>query len=138
MSNKSDNTGILTRKQREFLREKKIPRNIKWNLLDPKNGSLTNKIIELPEDFQIIFGSPHCWDFLTYHKITNSLNKLEGILSKFQMWYSVPTKRIKALSKNETRFYVVETIDITNFEDVPEEFLIENFADTKLHYIHHK
>lgn len=128
---KTETTGILTEHLRKLLKEKKIPANTKNNEFDLKNGRIKNKILELPEDFEIIAGSPHCLDFLTETDIRNSIYRLDTILSKILAWKPRPLNRLKCINKSQKRVFVVKKVKVIVESSTEQEFLLSKFSDEK-------
>lgn len=129
MSKKSRTTGILTPELRRVLGKKRISPNVRWNEFESKRGRVYNKIIELPEDFNTILGSPHCWNLLADYDIHNKLSQLEGILSKLGSWHPVPIRRIIVNSQKGKRVFTVKRVTVLNWISDEMTFLRDNFAD---------
>ncbi len=129
MSKKTKTTGILTLELRKTLAKTKISPNVLWNEFDPKKGRIANKIRELPEDFQTIIGSPHCWDFLIDYEIRNKLLLLERILADLGSWNPTPIRRIKAIQNGEKRIFEVEMVSLLNWRFEEQEYLRQHLAD---------
>lgn len=124
----SKNFGILTLEQRKLLRKKKIPSNVKWNLLNTSSGRLTKKVKELSKDFEIISSSPHCWNWLTSLPVTLSIINLKESLDEMAHDYFVPTKRLKVIKKSGKRLFKVELIDVLTTLSKSESKILEKFV----------
>lgn len=127
---KSETTGILTTNLRECLKRKKLSSNIKRNEFDLKDGRIRNKILELSEDFAIIGGSPHCWNFLVDKDIRNSIFRLEKIISKILAGHPTPLRRLKCISSKK-RIFTVERIFVPAGSLTEQNFISLNFSDEK-------
>lgn len=122
-------TGILTLEQRRLLKKKNLEANVKWNLFNPKSGRLTKKVKELSKDFEVIISSPHCWNWLASLPVTLSIIELKENLNKLSLDYFVPTKRLKAISKNGKRLFVVEPINVLRELPKSENKVLEKFVE---------
>lgn len=103
--------GLLTDSQRRAVEDKKITKNMRWELTNPTSGILPMYLKAFAEDFSLILKSGEFDKWIENYQTFQQITSLRSILSQPTSFSLMPRFRLAATIKGGKRKFYLKQID---------------------------